>query len=517
MTRRFLAVLPAIVLAACAPATSPSGAPSPAAAGSSGAITSATPQQALRFLLINDVYFGDTVRDGTAGLARVAYLRDSLEKTGGPVTFVLAGDFMSPSLLSKWYHGGQMVEQLNAAGVDLVTLGNHEFELDRDTLIARVASSKFKWTSANCMMASGQPFPGISKWDTTTISGVKVGVFGVTLLGGYRSYVKCSNPDSAAHAAIAALKVAGAQIVYGLTHQTLAADSALLGREKDLDFILGGHEHENHRMLLNNKRLLKADANARSAQLFSITHTANGWVQGDRLILIDRSLPFQPATQTVVTRWQDTLVKRVGAERVIATTTFELDGRDITNRSRESPLGDVVTDAIRLGTGADAAIMNSGTMRIDDVIPAGPITNYQLESIFLFPDEARIMVFPIKGARLREILERGVSASAVGSGPYLQVSGLKYGYDATRESGSRIVGNITKSDGSVIRPADTIRLAFNVYPACEGGDGYTVPEARAACDVRDTAPRAVDLVLKYITTTLGGRVSPPLAGRVNRL
>ena len=202
---------------------------------------------------------------------------------------------------------------------------------------------------------------------------------------------------------------------------------------------------------------------------------------------------------------------------MIATTTFALDGRDVVNRAKESPLGDLVTDAIRSGTGADAAIMNAGTMRIDDVIPAGPVTNYQIESIFLFPDEARIMVFPIKGARLREILERGVAEGVVGKGAYLQVSGLKYGWDRARPSGSRIVGDIQKTDGTAIRAGDTVRLAFNVYPACEGGDGYVVPEAKAACDNRAAAPRAVDLVMKHIVTTLGGRVTPPPGGRVNPL
>ena len=161
--------------------------------------------------------------------------------------------------------------------------------------------------------------------------------------------------------------------------------------------------------------------------------------------------------------------------------------------------------------------MNSGTLRIDDVIPAGPITNYQLESIFLFPDEARIMTFPITGARLREILEQGVAAGSVGKGPYLQVSGLKYSWDPKRPSGSRIVGNVMKTDGTIIKPTDTIRLSFNVYPACESGDGYSVPEAKAACDARASAPRAVDLVQKHITGTLGGRVSPPAAGRVIRI
>ena len=470
----------------------------------------------LRFLLINDVYFGDTLRDGSGGLSRVAWLRDSLAKAG-PITFVLAGDFMSPSLLSKWYRGEQMRQQLNAAKLDLVTFGNHEFELDRDTLLARIAGSKFKWTSANCFQPSGEPFPGVSKWDTSTISGVKVGVFGVTLVGDYRRYVKCFNADSAAHDAIAALKVAGAQVVYGLTHQTLEADSALLAREPALDFILGGHEHEWHRILVGQKRMLKADANSRSAQYFTITQTPNGWTQADRLIQIDRTLAMEPATQAIVRSWTDSVAKRLGPERVIGTTTFALDGRDASNRSRESPLGDIVTDAIRLATGADVAVMNSGTLRIDDVLPAGSITNYQLESIFLFPDEARIMTFPITGARLREILEHGVAPSSVGKGAYLQVSGVKFSWDPKRAEGSRIVGNITKSDGSVIKPTDTVRLSFNVYPACESGDGYKVPEAKAACDARASAPRAVDLVFKHITERLGGRVTPPPANRVTRL
>jgi len=367
------------------------------------------------------------------------------------------------------------------------------------------------------MQASGEPFPGVSKWDTTTINGTKVGVFGVTLVADYRRYVKCFNADSSAHSAIAALKVAGAQVVYGLTHQTLQADSALLAREPALDFILGGHEHEWHRILIGEKRLIKADANSRTAQMITLTHMENGWVQGDRLIEIDRKLPMQAATQEVVKRWQDSLVKRLGPEKVIATTTFALDGRDAANRVQESPLGDLVQDAIRLGTGADAAIMNAGTMRIDDVIAAGPISNYQIESIFLFPDETRIMTFPITGARLREILEHGVAPTAVGKGAYLQVSGLKYSWDPSKADGSRIVGDIRKTDGTVIKRSDTIKLSFNVYPACEGGDGYSVPEAKAACDARASAPKAVDLLIKHITERLGGKVAPPPAGRVTRL
>jgi 5'-nucleotidase / UDP-sugar diphosphatase len=501
MNRRVLAVLALSLIAISSCTTPGSQAPSPST-------------QPLRFLLINDVYFGDTLRDGNGGLARVAYLHDSLEKSG-PVTFVLAGDFLSPSLLSKWYRGEQMRQELNAAGIDRVTFGNHEFELSKDTLISRIANSKFKWTSANCMLSTGEPFPGVSQWDTSTISGVKVGVFGVTIVEGYSRYVKCNNADSSAHVAVAALKNAGAQVIYGLTHQTKEADSLLLIREPDITFILGGHEHEWHRILIGDRRLLKADANSRTAQLLTLTRNGNGWTQSDKLITIDKSLPFQPATQAIITAWNDSAARRLGPERIIATTQFPIDGRDQVNRAKESPLGDLVTDAMRIGTGADAAIMNSGTMRIDDIIAPGPITNYLLESIFLFSDETRIVTFPITGSRLREVLEHGVAAGSVGKGPYLQVSGLKYSWDRSKPTGSRIVGDIKKTDGTVIGPNDTIKLSMNIYPACEGGDGYIIPEAKTACASQATAPRAVDLVVRHVTHDLGGKVPVPVAGRVN--
>jgi 5'-nucleotidase / UDP-sugar diphosphatase len=501
MKVRSLAVTAVLIVTACAPRPRVA-APSPVAP--------------LRFLLVNDVYLGDTLRDGTAGLARVAYLRDSLARTG-PLLFVLAGDVLSPSLLSKWYRGAQMIDEFNAAKLDWSTFGNHEFELDRDTLVKRIADSRFKWTSANCMEANGNPFPRVSRWDTTTISGVRVGFFGVTLRSDYRRYVKCSDPDSAAHGAIAELRAAGAQLVFGLTHQTLEADSALLAREPNLDFILGGHEHEWHSVLVHGRNLIKADANSRSARVLTVARDGSGWKQSAELVEIDRKFPFEPTTQAVVKRWTDSVARRLGPERVVATTTIPLDGRDAASRNRESALGDLVTDAIRHGTAADVAIMNAGTMRIDDVIPAGPITNYQIESIFLFADEARIMTFPITGARLRELLEHGVAEGVVGKGGYLQVSGIKYSWDPSKPSGSRIVGDIVRIDGRPIRATDTVKLSFNVYPACDGGDGYVVPEAKAECAVREQRPRAVDLLLQHIAKDMNGVVTAPPAGRVTRL
>jgi 5'-nucleotidase / UDP-sugar diphosphatase len=471
------------------------------------------PLNPVRFLLINDVYVADTMTDGRGGLARVATVRSRLADQG-KVVFVLSGDLLSPSLLSKYYGGRQMVEALNAAKLDYATFGNHEFELPRDTLVSRIAESKFKWISSNCTQSDGTAFPKVLSWDTLRVSGHLVGLFGLTLKGDYRSYVRCSDPDSAAHQAIDSLGKLKADLIVGLTHQSIEADRELLAREPTLDLILGGHEHEAHDSVVTNRHVLKADANARSAQFVTLWGGKEKWREAVGLVQIDNRLPDDSATAQVVDRWQDSLRARLGPERVVATATDPIDARDVTDRRRESPIGDLVTDAIRAGTGAPVALINAGAMRLDDVIPAGPVSNYQLESIFLFADETRIVTFPLSGARLKELLEHGVGDTALGKGGFLQVSGITFAFDPVRPSGSRIEGPVSRQGGGPIGDGDTVTVAFGAYAACQGGDGYKVPEAGSACAKADSAPRAVDLLIRYIADSLGGKIAPPKLGRI---
>src|SRR5262249_14597104 len=101
-------------------------------------------QAALSFLQINDVY-QTTAVDGAGGLARVATLKQRLSANGHPTLLVLAGDFLSPSVSSSVFKGEQMIAALNSAGLDLATLGNHEFDFGTDVLIQRMSEAKFTW------------------------------------------------------------------------------------------------------------------------------------------------------------------------------------------------------------------------------------------------------------------------------------------------------------------------------------------------------------------------------------
>jgi 2',3'-cyclic-nucleotide 2'-phosphodiesterase (5'-nucleotidase family) len=484
--------------------------------GVAGCVSNAPPPIPLnpvRFLSINDVYVADTLDGGQGGLARVATVRRRLADQG-PVVFVLAGDVLSPSLTSKYYRGRQMVDILNAAKLDYATFGNHEFDVEPDTLVARIAESKFKWISSNCGRPDGTPFPKVLPWDTLRISGHKVGLFGLTLQGSYPQYVRCSNPDTAAHRMIETLRSEGADLIVGLTHQTMDADRSLLGREPKLDLVLGGHEHEAQDSVVSGRHAVKADANARTAQFITLWGGKGNWRQAVGLVPINASLPPDTAVAGLVAIWRDSLQRRLGPPRQVGASTVWIGPSDGLSRRQESVLGDLVTDAMRAGTGADVALLNAGSLRLDQPIQPGPITNHQLEAIFPFSDQTRVVTAPLTGTRLRSLLEFGVSARILGTGGFVQVSGVSFTFDPRRPSGSRVVGELRREDGRVLAARDTVKAAFGVYMACELGDGYSVPEAAPACTHLESAPRAVDLLMRYIADSLGGRIEAPKASRM---
>ncbi len=485
----------------------------------SGPAPAATPR-AVRMLLVNDVYVTDTLRDGRGGLARVAALRDSIERaTGDPVLFVLAGDVLSPSVLSKWYGGAQMVDGFNAARLDYATLGNHEFDGSRANLVARLGESRFRWLSGNCGEASGAPFPGVRGWDTLHLAGVKVGVIGTTVVLNYSSYVQCRDADSATTALVDTVTAAGAELVVAITHRFMHEDLRTLETEPRITVILGGHDHDGRGAQKDGRLLIKAVSNSRTAALVTASRSGGRWVVRDTVFDIGPGMREDARTAAVVARWRDTLTRRVGPDRVLGIAPEPINAIDSISK-RESPFGNMIADAMRLGTGADVAMINSGALRFDDIMPAGPITKLMVEGIFLFADETRAVTFPITGARVRELIENGIGRGGLGSGPYPQVSGLQFSFDARMPSGARVVGDLRRGDGRVLAPSDTVRLTFVAYPACRSGDGYRVPEAATVCAATDavptTAPRTVDLVIRHLESMNGRIVAPPI-GRVTRL
>src|SRR5690349_16194635 len=102
----------------------------------------------LTFLHTNDNYEIVPTK-GWGGFAQLMTLLKE-ERRGSPNALVtFGGDLLSPSLMSGFQKGAQMIELMNAVGTDIAVLGNHEFDFGPDVLVQRLRESRFPWLATN--------------------------------------------------------------------------------------------------------------------------------------------------------------------------------------------------------------------------------------------------------------------------------------------------------------------------------------------------------------------------------
>lgn len=461
--RAFLSIL---LLAAAAVTTGCASTPARPKAPLSGSTT-----VEVNILQINDVYEIGPVEGGKrGGLARVATIRKRL-LAENPNTFtVLAGDFLSPSALGtakvdgQSLAGQQMVAVLNALGLDLTTFGNHEFDLKEDQLLARLKESRFGWTSANVTRASGGAFPGVSSHAVltgkTAAGQVRIGVVGVTLNSNPQPFVSYADPIDSFRKELEALR-GQADVVMGLTHLAFEQDQALAESIPEVDFILGGHEHENVRAFRGSDftPILKADANVRTVYIHRLTwDTARKSLAAvdSRLVIVSDDIPEDPEVAQVVSDWENkgfAGFRQQGFEPTeqVAVTTVNLDGREASVRNKATELTNLLARAFQTeAQGSELAVYNGGSIRIDDVLPPGPVTQYDV--IRILPFGGKVLTVDIKGSLLSRALDQGLANR--GKGGFLQTSNVRQS-----DSGGWMVGN------QPLDPNRTYRIGINDYLA----------------------------------------------------
>lgn len=413
----------------------------------------APPQAEVTFLHINDVYEISPLEGGeVGGMARVATLRKQLKESGNPVYTVLAGDFLNPSVIGtvklkgERINGAQMVDIMNKTGVDYVSFGNHEFDLDEEDLQKRINESEFEWISSNTFHKYGKwiaPFEKEQdgkKWPiqpykvvripATSGPDIRMGIISVCLPANRQPYVEYH--DMFEDAKLTYNYIADkTDFVVALTHLSIDQDKELARRIPQLALIMGGHEHENHIEKVGNVVIAKADANAKSAYVHNI-HYDGGRARisvGSELIEINTDIAQDEDIKQEVELWEEKAFegfKKSGFDinKTVATLKSPLDGRESTNRFRPASMGIMVAEAIYTGKPgqADASLINSGSIRIDDVL-SGKITEFDI--IRMLPFGGSVYHVEMSGKLLAEILEPGLSINK-GSGGYLQLYNISW-------------------------------------------------------------------------------------------
>ena len=399
----------------------------------------------ITILHFNDVYEIEPIEAGhVGGLSRVATLLAQLKRTQAPVLSVLAGDYLSPSAIGtavvdgQALGGRQMVDVLNAVGLDWATFGNHEFDGSLEAFLARNAQSTFHIVTSNVTDINGRLFPGTVRSAVVPVRAggpasparvVRLGLIGLTIDANKRPWVRYLPPIESAKTALNDLagKVDG---VIAVTHQALADDVQLVTEVKGIDLVLGGHEHENW-LIRRGPALtpiVKADANVRTVAIVTLTFARSPArpTVSSRLAAIDDSIAKDPKVEAVAQRWTAVAFdgfRKSGftPERVVATVTEPLDGRESTVRNRPGRLTDLITAGFAHEAGAvDVALLNGGSVRIDDVIPAGPVSEY--DTIRILPFGGNVARATFDGSLLASVLDIGMKNQ--GTGGYLHTWGV---------------------------------------------------------------------------------------------
>jgi 5'-nucleotidase len=138
--------------------------------------------------------------------------------------------------------------------------------------------------------------------------------------------------------------------------------------------------------------------------------------------------------------------------------------------SGESPLGDLIADALRKSAGADVALMNSGGIRAE--LPAGELTYGDIFAVSPFDNFPALVI--LTGAQLVDLLR----ATTTGQRGIMQVSGVRYTFDASKKGLDRFL-SAELDNGTPINPAKLYTVIMPDFIAA-GGDG--------AADVMKTVP-----------------------------
>ena len=474
----------------------------------------------ITLLQLNDVYQTEPMDKGkSGGLARVATLRKKIMAESPNTLFLLAGDTISPSVASTVFKGEQMIAAWNALGLDYAALGNHEFDFGPDTLLARMKESSFVWLGSNVIdRRTGKPFGGTPPYVIRKFGGVKVGLFGLLTTDTATSSkpgpdVRFANPVLAAKNIVAKLRREGASVIIAVTHLAMSEDKELARRVPQIDVILGGHEHEQMQSQAGRTPIFKWGSDSRSLgridlNVSTVTRRVESidWAG----IPITDAVADDPAVIAVNAEYE----KRLGAalDQTIGQTSVELDARSITNRTRETNIGNLVADAYRQVAQADVALVNGGAIRANTTIAPGPITKRDAVAALPFGDP--IVKIEVSGATLRAALENGLSriVEEEESGRYPQVSGLNFTFDGRKPAGSRVV-EVT-INGQPLDEKKNYSLALADY-LVNGGDGYSMFSGARYLITPESAQIGFAILTNAIAAA--GTVSPKVEGRSKRL
>lgn len=431
------------------------------------------------------VDYHPTADDPTVGgIARLSQLvrdmRAAKDNVDEPVVLVSAGDILGGAPHFWLIPGGEAPEisLMQHIGYDVITIGNHDFDYGPEILAQYYRAAGYPAAgagtavvSSNLLIPQGHPLAGCGILDTHMLvleNGLRLGFFGLlgenaAKLATKKAPIEISYLIPAAASAVKTLQAMDADVIIGVTHSGRYEDEAVASAVAGIDVMISGHFHSmalNAPIRVGETILVQSSAYLQHLGVLELAYTpADGTLQIRNeangqpfLVPINDSITEDPVISKDLAGYTEKLnllVKRLTDHRVtdihdtVLHSEFVLEGE---SPSRESILGDFVTDAMRLiaeertGERVDFAIQANGVIR-GDVRPGS--APYSLNKISFYdlatsiglgmghdgnPGYPLVSIY-LTGNEIYRVLELTLLLARYSDVFFLQISGGRFVYD----------------------------------------------------------------------------------------
>ncbi|MCB9787231.1 MAG: bifunctional metallophosphatase/5'-nucleotidase [Deltaproteobacteria bacterium] len=452
------------------------------------------------------------------GIARMATVIERERGRSGRSIYVDSGDCFQGAPIFNAFLGEAEQRALSQLRPDAVVIGNHEFDEGLTNYVKQLQRwATYPLVAANYLFEPGEPLGEIAHpVEIINADGMRIGIIGV---GNFSSLSSITDVGNSLH--IVPLEIQQTvqdwidilrphvDLIVAVSHAGLGEDEDMIRATEGLDVVMGGHLHI---VLMPPKVipdrtgrpviLAHSGAFAKFVGRLDLVVRDGEVVAHDyKVIPIDSHVPEDPGMLDLIEPYARKLHQLIDLESVYGYAAriirrFGFDGGD-------SPLGNLVAEAIRQYARADFGMTNSLGIRTD--INPGAITLDQLYNIFPFNNYVTTMY--LSGDDVQELLDFSTRRSAGrGCATQIQVSGIEFVMDCgadppvARDIFFTNCGDpeITDPEGCVRRPLDrnaVYEMATNDYIA-SGGSGFTVLKVNNTQIDTDVALR--DAVLETV-------------------
>ena len=410
-------------------------------------------------LYTNDVHTYIDKQSPKLTYAAIADLKQSYQNAGKDVLLVDAGDHVQGTAYGSMDEGASIIKLMNAAGYDVATPGNHEFDYGMDRAKAIMKEADFPYLSCNWvdLRTTLRVLPSVKVF---VRGGRRIAFVGVTTPETFTKSTPAYFMDKAqrkyiydiqggedgkklydaVQKAIDKAKLL-ADVVIGLGHLGVDPSSSpwtseeVIAHTSGFDAFIDGHSHT----VMENKQVQDA-----SGKAVTLTQTGSYFANvGEMTIAADGTITtklipthegMDAGIAAMQTGWVNTVDDMLGEKIAVGDSDFYVSDPATGKRrirSAETNLGDFVADGIYAYFNeveklhCDVAIMNGGGIRAD--VPAGDWTFKTCKQVSPFGNVACLM--SVTGKQIQDALEFAARFAGEGgkeNGGFLQVAGATY-------------------------------------------------------------------------------------------